>query len=793
MTIKKIIRAPLKSELGLFLLFTLVLAALLAYPSGLGQVDRLIYDNLTKASHRPASDQIVIIAIDEISIASLGRWPWPRSVHSHLLNRLANADVKAIGMDIIFSEPETTKENDAQLASSIVKSGHTVLPVLIEQTINGFKTTLPLPELETAANRLGHIHFTFDTDGVVRRIDPQKNLNGVVWPQFSFAVYHSSLEDGNKQSGRLHTAGKTTSESDELNKSYLTENVDNKESVLIPFTGTLGQFNTISYIDVLSGRIPLTLFKKKYVLIGATAAGIASIFATPVTNSYSAMPGVEINANILAGLIEKRSIHHAAGWIVMLFTMLVTLSALTICRNYSPLRSLGMIAALVAAISLFDYCLFLTGIWLPPAAAILMVLAIYPLWSWRKLEATNKYIYEEIARLNLETSMVWRHAKETTTPNTSDFLDKRLSALRIAANRSHDMRQFVIDNLNSMPDAALVLSPSGELLIANRLAREYFASIGLEASKMPTLDTIFANFSPYFETNAKRLSWRDALMQSTAQHTPVEIETRDVNQREFLIKSAPSRKADNSILGWIVSLVDVTNLRAVERRREESLNFISHDMRVPQSSILALIQLQKNSATAFPLLDFLSRIERSVETTLNLADNFVHLAKAESQPYQLQETDFSSMLADAADDMWALAHSKSIKIVVNTATEACWLNVDRSLLVRAIGNLLSNAIKFSPPGSQVNCSAQAIQTESHVYIRCSIADQGKGIAVSNKNVIFSPFLRANESGRDGIGLGLAFVKMVIDRHGGTIDIDSIVGKGSIFTLTLPCVIDRNEY
>jgi signal transduction histidine kinase len=149
-------------------------------------------------------------------------------------------------------------------------------------------------------------------------------------------------------------------------------------------------------------------------------------------------------------------------------------------------------------------------------------------------------------------------------------------------------------------------------------------------------------------------------------------------------------------------------------------------------------------------------------------------------------------LADAADDMWAFAHSKSIAIVINAQVENYWISVDRSLLVRAIGNLLSNAIKFSPPGSQVVCTAKPIQTDSGGYIICSISDQGKGIEASEHTAIFSPFQRAAEQGRDGIGLGLAFVKMVIERHGGTIDVNSVLGKGSIFTITLPCVIEANE-
>lgn len=786
------IYSPLKKEWGIFVLLMLGLAALLSYPAGLGQVDRFIYDNLIKATQRPASEDIAIIAIDDVSLASIGRWPWSRATHSILLNILAGADVNAIGMDIIFSEPSTVPEDDVLLASAIAKTRRTVLPVLIERTASGPKTTLPLPELKAAAKNLGHIHFTFDADGIVRSVYMQESLHGVSWPQFALSVFNTGKGNDDLNNAGAYPDSSNTENVDDTENTILSHIFKNHTLERIPFAGAPGHFKTVSYVDVLSGKIPANYFTDKYVLIGAIAAGVAPTFSTSVTTDHRAMSGVEINANILAGLIEGRSIHDAARWAIMLFTLAATVLAMAACRTFSPFIALGLSALLLALISGFTYFIFTAGVWIPPAAAILMVIAVYPLWNWRRLEAALNFLSEEFMRLNQNTAIVLRNNDISIKPKNSDFLDKQITAMRIAADRSRDMHQFVIDNLNSMPDATLVLSPSGELLMVNRVARKYFASIGFKASDEPTLDRIFEKFEPYFETNAKRSSWRDVLLQPTAAHEVVEIETRDINKREFLVKSAPSCMADNSMLGWIVSLIDVTTLRAAERRREESLNFISHDMRVPQSSILALIQLQKNPDTAFPLPEFLGRIEKSVETTLNLADNFVHLAKAESQAYQLQDADFPSILADAADDMWAFAHSKSIAIIINAQVENYWINVDRSLLVRAIGNLLSNAIKFSPPGSQVVCTAKPVQTDSGGYIICSISDQGKGIGASEHTAIFSPFQRAAEQGRDGIGLGLAFVKMVIERHGGTIDVNSVLGKGSIFTVTLPCVIEANE-
>lgn len=784
--------SPLRNEWRIFLLLMLVCAAVLGYLRGIGQTDRIIYDNLIKFTEHPATEQIVIIGIDKVSLASLGRWPWRRQIHADLLDILSRSNVKAIGMDIIFSEPEIISDDDAHLARSIAKSHRVVLPILVERTSTGLQTTLPLAPFKVAARGLGHTHFTFDADGVVRSIFLQESLQNIAWPQFAVSVFNvgrgvESREELGKLEARDTSVG-----------AFITGHASSDNQLhhrlreRIPFAGPPGHFNTVSYIDVLTDRIPASFFDGKYVLIGATAAGIAPMFPTPVTTEERVMSGVEVNANILAGLIEQRGIQEAPSWQVALFTVIATLAALLACRYFSPFSALGLTAALLCLVGLSTYAAFLAEIWLPPAAALLMTMAVYPLWNWRRLEAALAYLGEEFSRLNKNSTIVLRANNDVTSSASADFLDRQISAIRLAADRSRDMHQFVIDNLNSMPDATLVLSQKIELLMYNRTAGDYFKTLGLdEANGRPDIYSIFQHFDLPMEAGIRR-TWCEVLLHPTESGGTVERETRDGNGREFLIKCAPSRMEDGTTLGWIISLIDVTLLRAAERRREESLNFISHDMRVPQSSILALIQLQKNPATAFPTPEFLSRIERSVETTLNLAENFVHLAKAESPAYQLQETDFASMLAEAADNIWAFSHSKSIDIVVDTQVENCWLNVDRSLVVRALGNLLSNAIKFSPEGSQVMCIARPANVSYGNYVRCSIVDHGQGIAPSKHDLIFSPFLRADEQGRDGVGLGLAFVKMVIERHGGKIELASAPGEGSTFTIMLPCMVDQPE-
>jgi CHASE2 domain-containing sensor protein len=88
------------------LLLMLLLAAGLGWQNGLGRLDLTIYDQLISASPRPAREDIIIIAIDDYSLAELGRWPWPRELHAQLIDQLSPTQPRAIGLDVILSEPE---------------------------------------------------------------------------------------------------------------------------------------------------------------------------------------------------------------------------------------------------------------------------------------------------------------------------------------------------------------------------------------------------------------------------------------------------------------------------------------------------------------------------------------------------------------------------------------------------------------------------------------------------------------------------------------------------------------
>ena len=763
-------RVSLRNEWLVLFALTLVAAFLLSGGDSLRVPNRQIYDHLMSTLERPAPDNIVIVAIDDKSIAELGRWPWKRGTHAQLLNILNNGAPRAIGLDVILTEGDAgangTGGGDHALALAIARNRHVVLPILTTRTEAGLAPLLPHAEFAAAAAGLGHIQLNFSGDGIVRSAYLYETLGGREWKTLALAL----LEDGDR--ARKNTGSPQEGAQQAAHRNLLG----------IPFYGPPGHFTRVSYIDVLRGDVPARFFRDKYVLVGAAASGLGDVFPTPQANRQGLMSGIELHANMLAALQDGRSIAAAPYAARLAFAALPALLVLVGFMYLSPRYALALTGLLTVLTGGLCAILLQYDVWLAPSAALLLLWLIYPLWSWRRLEVALRYLDEETGRLASSAPF----AATPTRPGERrlwDFFERRIDAARTATRRMLDLHQFVSDNLNSMPDANVVIDCDGVVMLYNRKARELFVSLGITPARGQDVQLLLAPFHAT-ATALEGALWRDLLTAPTPSEEG--IEAVDPQRRMFMIRSTPSRQTDGDLLGWIISLADVTALRATLRLRDESLNFISHDMRAPQSAILATLELQRSGQVALDQETLFRRIEKSVHVTLSLADEFILLARAESRSYQPEELDFRSLLADATDEMWALANERQVRLeTIASDDEAYWVRGDRAMLVRALCNLLSNAIKYGPRNALVECRLSLDRTEDAPQLICAIHDSGAGLSEADLAQLFTPFYRASGSTQPGAGLGLTFVKTVVEHHGGSVAASNLNG-GACFIMRLPC-------
>ncbi|WMW81171.1 CHASE2 domain-containing protein [Undibacterium cyanobacteriorum] len=804
------LRLGLRDCLMLAIILILI-NAFLIYSNSLKRFDQSLYDKLLQVQTHRAHDDIVIVAIDDYSLKEIGKWPWNRQIHAQLLERLQAAKPKAIGFDVVFTEAQPGNSNgiissssDEAFANALKASGKVVLPMTSLEAGRGLQAELPLPLFANASRAVGHNHIELDDDGVARSVFLREGTQGQWWSHFVLELY---------KVGRTTQADKSIQSAndaapvsvDHFSGAFSTDpGIWHRDwRFLIPYYGGSGHFKSIPYVAVLKGEVSAQVFQNKYVLIGATAQGMADAFPTPVTSNQGLLAGVEVNANILASLLDHRSILQAPAWQLWLVSSAVLCLSLFSFVLFSPRVALIIGASMVVLSLITSVVLLRFGLWLPPASTVVVLVLSYPLWSWRRLETAIDFLGQEFIRLDqephllpeLNPDMTIKDRHLTIAKNEiQDKLDRHIRAMQSAAQRVRDLRQFVTDSLYSLPDATLVTTVDGNVVLGNPAAAAYFNSIGMPHVIDTLVPYLFSNMSqPHTEyiVQPQKFSWWHILDLDQTELLSKGVEVEDPKGRDLIIKSAPCYTSEKVLIGWIISIIDISEIRQAERRRDEMLHFISHDMRAPQASILALIEMQKNPETAIDHQEFLKRIEKSSNTTLALADSFVHLAHAESSEYRFLEHDFQDLLLDATEEMWSLAHNKRITIKTDIPEGEYPVRVDRSLMTRALTNLLSNAIKYSPSDTTISCSLQAVTRSLSDYVICTIQDQGYGIARADQSRLFQRFQRlsfgkgADQIKNDGVGLGMVFVKTVIDRHHANIRFHSVPGQGTSFTIEVP--------
>jgi CHASE2 domain-containing sensor protein len=404
-----------RAQLAL-LLFSAVVAALGAL-NGLGRIDALLGDRLLGWSGRAAPQDVVVVGIDDASLAALGRWPWPRAVHARLLDALTSAEARAVGLDLMFSEPDS--QGDAALANAMRRNGRVVLPLRMAPLQSGdAMVSLPVAPLAAAAAGLGHLHVELDADGVARAIFLREGFGTVLWDHFSLSLLAVAGEAGALPAPAIHAG-------DDAPGWWRRE-----QPYLIPYSGPPGHVRRVSYLDVLEGRIPAPSLRGAIVLVGATAPGMMDAYPTPVSSQDALMPGVEISAQALVALREGRNLRAAAPGEAALLTLGALALAAAALRFAPPWAAGGAVLSLLPLTLFAAWALLQAGVQWKPAAALLGLLLLYPLWSWQRLEAALAYLAREFERTRQQVPLDQRRDAPVAR---GDLLDRRMAALSDAA------------------------------------------------------------------------------------------------------------------------------------------------------------------------------------------------------------------------------------------------------------------------------------------------------------------------------------------------------------------------
>jgi signal transduction histidine kinase len=228
---------------------------------------------------------------------------------------------------------------------------------------------------------------------------------------------------------------------------------------------------------------------------------------------------------------------------------------------------------------------------------------------------------------------------------------------------------------------------------------------------------------------------------------------------------------------------------ALVRQQSDFVSAVSHEFRTPLTSMRHLTELLATNSVPGEerKAQYYALLARETERLHRMVDSLLSFGRmqAGAHAWRLEPADARQLLRGVVEEFRREPHSRGREVVCETENDLPPIEADREALSRAVANLLENAEKYSDPGTPIRVLAR----RSGGTLLISVEDRGVGIPPDEQKTLFRTFVRgaeAQRAGIRGIGVGLALVKSVAEAHGGSVQVASEPGRGSTFTLVIPC-------
>jgi signal transduction histidine kinase len=723
-------------------ILSLLLFSLLAASGLLTRLDQTGLDVLFRLRGPQSPDQrIILVGVDETSLQQLGGWPFPRRLHGELLLRLRQA--RAIGFDVLFPEPA---RDDALFSRAMAQGPPVILSLAHERdgrlarpsgSLNGFAAT-------------GLIETLLSGDGIVRQV----NLTDTAETQpFAMAM--------------LRSAG--------LNVSPPTA----ARTAIINHAGPEESFLWLSYADVLAGKYDSKIFNDRLVLIGAQAIGLGDNHVTPFTRERPTA-GVEIQATIIANLLNQNFIRPCPFflWTGIALISLVAVLVWPRCgERFNLLCNLGLsVITVTTAVILFQQAML--GAYL---SVLVFIGLSYPLYLLLQLVWTAKQVLLQVRRLDRELDAGLQTVAKnlptiTSTPTTNVLtgsalqrhLDRLQAAIQALSLQHHFLERLLKEEL---PPLILWAEQDGSPVFANSAFTRLWSTLSPQEKRLPS--------TPAF-LHRIRAEGLQQPSEGMLHFQSLGAGGRRFHQASFHAMLAP----ETGFWGMLAIIQDITEIKELERVKDEVVAVVSHELKLPLTTILGYGEMLSDSLDGERRL-YAEEVCKQSRRLKRMIEDFLDIARLESGHQQVRRLPFplGRMLEDAVAAVTLMAQDKTITLKLHQPMRTTPFMGDEPLLLQALINLLDNAIKFSPQGTQVRLSLEERAEDFHIQI----ADQGPGIPPEERLRIFEKFQRIGNTREEGFGLGLHLVKQIIDRHGGGIAMVETGKNGATFEISLPKV------
>ncbi|MBS2970288.1 response regulator [Metabacillus sp. KIGAM252] len=357
--------------------------------------------------------------------------------------------------------------------------------------------------------------------------------------------------------------------------------------------------------------------------------------------------------------------------------------------------------------------------------------------------------------------------------------------------QTEEERQLNRDIMNTVHEGIQLVDTRGTILLMNKTMHELIQ----EWEEKPAEKTPFSKWLALFEPNIEdqagfRRFFQKAVFAETNGHEsePFHYQLREGSgTRVIKVYVEPLYRMDHRI-GTVMVHRDITHEYEVDKMKSEFVSTVSHELRTPLASVLGFTELMLHKELKPERQKkYLTTIFQEAKRLTSLINDFLDVQRMEAgkQTYEKKYDDLFPLLQQLAELQQVHAAQHLIKL--ERMTEQTLVLGDKDKLSQVFSNLISNAIKYSPNGGNI----EILVYEEEQYLNISVKDEGLGIPPEAMDKLFNKFYRVDNSDRrriGGTGLGLAIVKEIVKAHEGMISIQSELGKGSVFTVRLPLVI-----
>ena len=740
--------------LSLAIILFLLVAAVSAIPV-VREFQLRVADTYFRTTPPPLQPSpVVLVLIDDESLAVYGRWPWSRTRLAELVRKLDGAGAQVIGLDILFSEPQS-EAADRDLADALRHSRRAVLVDKIGTYPDGPRWIEPLPVLAETAAGVGHSQAALDSDGLCRRFPLRElTING---PRLAFALEVARRVNSARVAEFLSSYGVTEQEAG--------ASIIAAPPVLATIAFRRDVFQTVSVADVLQER-SLANLRGRPVLLGFGPTEISDRLSTPLTGPWPAS-GVEIHAQILDSVLSGRSLRPLPRSATVVLLFLTCVGAVTFFRNRRG-WSVVVWAVCLGAIGYFaGWLAFVLASRAVPIGFMLLATIFAPLVVF----AADFVLVERSVRTQMQRLREWLvQQRRDEISDDSEDLASNLDLLQELQTQLGSLYELHDRLLEATHDAIAIFDAGGSLILQNRVFATLFRS-ELQLTRRKELQA--------------EIQWLEDAPQLEPEKA-FEGEAH-VSNELFSVRLAPLPPTTLSPTGGTIwTLTSLKTREERDRSRAETLGFITHELRTPLTSIQGFAELMMQYPISPRFSGAPETIFRESKRLQAVIESYLDVLRLDSgaRPLQREEVCVDDLVRHVFELLFPLAASKQMKLTWR-GDDAFAASGDPALLSGAVLNLVSNAIKYGETGSEIRVGCARIANE----VVISVHNRGAPIDSLDLPKLFATYYRGN-FGRErapGWGLGLAFVKRIAEKHGGCARVESSAA-GTTFSIHLPAAV-----